>query len=157
VDAKYLWSLKELEKDYSGEKLFLAGSLAEALLNQMGSEFMVSYYESTSVEASADDFAARFYLSKELASGLFKIYKSVDRQFNPTGSKYSVLSSFLSFLFFTILIPIIGIIFAPSAAIFFVLFTVAQFMFALLLTNIEDPYDVPYDRLKELLIIQSIA
>jgi len=29
VDAKYLWSLKELEQDYSGEKLFLAGSLAE--------------------------------------------------------------------------------------------------------------------------------
>ena len=29
VDAKYLWSLKELEKDYPGEKLFLAGSLAE--------------------------------------------------------------------------------------------------------------------------------
>jgi len=29
VDAKYLWSLKELEKDYSGKKLFLAGSLAE--------------------------------------------------------------------------------------------------------------------------------
>lgn len=29
VDAKYLWSLRELEDLYSGEKLFLAGSLAE--------------------------------------------------------------------------------------------------------------------------------
>ena len=155
--AKYLLitdlkisDIPDLELSSNKDRIDLAGSLAEALLNQMGSEFMVSYYESTSVEASADDFAARFYLSKELASGLFKIYKSVDRQFNPTGSKYSVLSSFLSFLFFTILIPIIGIIFAPNAAIFFVLFTVAQFMFALLLTNVEDPYDVPYDRLKRI-------
>jgi len=29
VDAKYLWSLKELEQNYSGDELFLAGSLAE--------------------------------------------------------------------------------------------------------------------------------
>lgn len=29
VDAKYLWSLKELEKNYAGEKLFLAGSIVE--------------------------------------------------------------------------------------------------------------------------------
>ncbi len=29
VDAKYLWSLRELEGIYSGEKLFLAGSLVE--------------------------------------------------------------------------------------------------------------------------------
>ncbi len=29
VDAKYLWSLRELERNYSGEKLFLAGSLVE--------------------------------------------------------------------------------------------------------------------------------
>ena len=146
-----------MDIENSDKVVDIATKVSKAYLLNQESELLNNLYDLNSVESGADDFASRFMLQKELALALTKLDRVIEKVYNPSGSQHSTTYAIFNFVMYSILYPLLLIVFTAGAVI--VVYLVYKFIdyFAGLFIPEggkvkRDIHETPPERLKRIML-----
>jgi hypothetical protein len=147
------WNMSDFDEKVLNDpkaRYDLVGELAVKIANNIGSEFMNSVRDYTSVEAGADDFATRFMLQRELASVFYKTQVSIDKLLNPFGAKYSVVGDLIGIIFGLVALVAVSFFAGINPIAFITTMLLIGAIFDFIFIEEDLNYDNPPDRINRI-------